>query len=41
MTVIACASGMRRLLPVDDGQRISVGMLCNSPGRPAGLFRVL
>lgn len=29
------------VLPVDDGQRISVGMLCNSPGRPAGLFRVL
>lgn len=28
-------------LPVDDGQRISVGMLCNSPDRPAGLFRVL
>jgi hypothetical protein len=29
------------LLPVDDGQRISVGMLCNSAERPAGLFRVL
>lgn len=28
-------------LPVDDGQRISVGMVCNSPERPAGLFRVL
>lgn len=28
-------------LPVDDGQRISVGMVCNSPDRPAGLFRVL
>jgi hypothetical protein len=40
MTVIACASGAA-VLPVDDGQRISVGMLCNSPGRPAGLFRVL
>lgn len=29
------------LLPVDDGQRISVGMVSNSPERPAGLFRVL
>lgn len=29
------------VLPVDDGQRISVGMACNSPDRPAGLFRVL
>lgn len=28
-------------LPVDDGQRISVGMVANSPERPAGLFRVL
>ncbi|MYM81948.1 DUF1906 domain-containing protein [Duganella sp. FT50W] len=28
-------------LPVDDGQRISVGLLCNSADRPAGLFRVL
>lgn len=28
-------------LAVDDGQRISVGMVCNSPDRPAGLFRVL
>nr|WP_315250645.1 glycoside hydrolase domain-containing protein [uncultured Duganella sp.] len=28
-------------LSVDDGQRISVGMVCNSPDRPAGLFRVL
>lgn len=28
-------------LPVDDGQRISVGMVCNSPDHPAGLFRVL
>ncbi|MRX10224.1 DUF1906 domain-containing protein [Pseudoduganella sp. FT25W] len=29
------------VLPVDDGQRISVRMACNSPERPAGLFRVL
>jgi hypothetical protein len=29
------------VLPVDDGQRISVGMVCNSPDRAAGLFRVL
>jgi hypothetical protein len=29
------------MLPVDDGQRISVGMACNSADRPAGLFRVL
>jgi len=28
-------------LGVDDGQRISVGMVCNSADRPAGLFRVL
>lgn len=28
-------------LPVDDGQRINVAMVCNSPDRPAGLFRVL
>lgn len=28
-------------LAVDDGQRISVGMVCNSPDRPSGLFRVL
>jgi hypothetical protein len=28
-------------LPVDDGQRITVGMACNSPDRPTGLFRVL
>jgi hypothetical protein len=28
-------------LPVDDGQRISVGMACNHAERPAGLFRVL
>ncbi|WP_432377325.1 glycoside hydrolase domain-containing protein [Duganella sp. P38] len=28
-------------LPVDDGQRINVGMVRNSPDRPAGLFRVL
>lgn len=29
------------LLPVDDGQRISVSMVSNSPERSAGLFRVL
>ncbi|MBV7534265.1 DUF1906 domain-containing protein [Duganella sp. sic0402] len=29
------------VLAVDDGQRISVGMVCNSAERPAGLFRVL
>lgn len=29
------------LLPVDDGQRISVSMVSHSPERPAGLFRVL
>jgi hypothetical protein len=28
-------------LRVDDGQRISVDMACNSADRPAGLFRVL
>ncbi|MYM25836.1 DUF1906 domain-containing protein [Duganella sp. FT135W] len=28
-------------LPVDDGQSIRVGMVRNSPERPAGLFRVL
>jgi len=29
------------VLPVDDGQRISVGMARTSAERPAGLFRVL
>ncbi|EEF23196.1 conserved hypothetical protein, partial [Ricinus communis] len=29
------------VLPVDDGQHISVGLACNSPDRSAGLFRVL
>lgn len=29
------------VLSVDDGQRISVGMACNSADRSAGLFRVL
>lgn len=28
-------------LPVDDGQRISVDLVCNNLDRPAGLFRVL
>jgi hypothetical protein len=28
-------------LPVDDGQRISVGMVCHRPDSPAGFFRVL
>ena len=28
-------------LPVDDGRRISVGMVCHRPERPAGFFRVL